>query len=101
MGAIIGMAQNFVGSNNLNLLTPSGQFGSRLMGGNDASSPRYIFTALEPIVRTLFPREDDAILEYLKVKRDCKWHIQNARDLQAYRRLEESTLPSCSSSWLW
>ena len=65
MGAIIGMAQNFVGSNNLNLLVPSGQFGSRLMGGDDAASPRYIFTALEPIVRTLMKREDDAVLEYM------------------------------------
>jgi DNA topoisomerase II len=65
MGAIIGMAQNFVGSNNLNLLSPNGQFGSRLMGGEDAASPRYIFTALEPIVRTLVKREDDAILEYM------------------------------------
>ena len=44
MGAIIGMAQNFVGSNNVNLLFPSGQFGTRLMGGADAASPRYIFT---------------------------------------------------------
>lgn len=44
MGTIIGMAQNFVGSNNVNLLFPSGQFGTRLMGGSDAASPRYIFT---------------------------------------------------------
>ena len=37
---IVGMAQDFVGSNNINLLTPSGQFGTRLMGGSDAASPR-------------------------------------------------------------
>ena len=43
-GAIIGMAQNFCGSNNINLLTPSGQFGTRRMGGKDAASARYIFT---------------------------------------------------------
>lgn len=30
MGTIIGLAQNFVGSNNLNLLLPNGQFGTRL-----------------------------------------------------------------------
>lgn len=30
---IVGMAQNFVGSNNINLLFPSGQFGTRLQGG--------------------------------------------------------------------
>tara|TARA_B100000780_G_C20771886_1_gene306495 strand:+ start:106 stop:558 length:453 start_codon:yes stop_codon:yes gene_type:complete len=31
-GAIINMAQDFIGSNNLNLLMPNGQFGTRLMG---------------------------------------------------------------------
>jgi DNA topoisomerase-2 len=30
---IIGMAQNFVGSNNINLLLPNGQYGSRNQGG--------------------------------------------------------------------
>jgi DNA topoisomerase-2 len=64
-GAIIGMAQNFVGSNNLNLLSPNGQFGSRLMGGEDSASPRYIHTALETIVRSLIRKEDDAILKYM------------------------------------
>jgi DNA topoisomerase-2 len=63
-GAIIGMAQNYVGSNNLNLLAPNGQFGTRLMGGEDAASPRYIHTELAPIVRALIKREDDAILAY-------------------------------------
>ena len=38
---IINMSQNYVGSNNINLLVPSGQFGTRLMGGKDAASPRY------------------------------------------------------------
>jgi len=63
--AIIGMCQNFVGSNNINLLHPAGQFGSRIKGGKDASSPRYIFTRLEKITRCLFPEADDAILNYL------------------------------------
>ena len=63
--AIVGMAQNFVGSNNINLLFPSGQFGSRIKGGQDASSPRYIFTRLEKITRLLFPEQDDNILKYL------------------------------------
>jgi DNA topoisomerase-2 len=63
--AIIGMAQNFMGSNNINLLVPSGQFGSRIQGGKDHSSPRYIFTRLEKITRCIFPAEDDRILEYL------------------------------------
>jgi DNA topoisomerase-2 len=63
--AIVGMAQNFIGSNNINLLCPSGQFGSRIKGGHDASSPRYIFTRLEKITRCLFPEQDDHILRYL------------------------------------
>lgn len=65
-GAIVGMAQNFVGSNNLNLLFPSGQFGSRYGGGTDASSERYIFTTLEPIVRQMIRKEDDSILNYME-----------------------------------
>ena len=40
MGTIINLAQNFVGSNNINLLQPIGQFGTRLHGGKDAASPR-------------------------------------------------------------
>ena len=62
---IVGMAQDFVGSNNVNLLLPIGQFGTRLGGGKDAASSRYIFTRLSPITRHLFPAEDDAILDYL------------------------------------
>jgi DNA topoisomerase-2 len=60
---IVGMAQNFVGSNNLNLLLPNGQFGSRLMGGQDAAQPRYIHTQLEPIVDAMFKKEDSGILK--------------------------------------
>ena len=63
--AIVGMAQNFVGSNNVNLLVPSGQFGSRIKGGKDASSPRYIFTCLEKITRFIFMEQDDHVLNYL------------------------------------
>mmetsp|Transcript_7223 Transcript_7223/g.17962 ORF Transcript_7223/g.17962 Transcript_7223/m.17962 type:complete len:1316 (+) Transcript_7223:84-4031(+) len=61
---IVGMAQDFVGSNNINLLTPSGQFGTRLMGGSDAASPRYIFTHLSPFARLLFPDVDDMLLNF-------------------------------------
>ena len=62
---IINMAQSYVGSNNINLLTPSGQFGTRRMGGKDAASPRYIFTMLEKITRTIFHPDDDELLNYL------------------------------------
>lgn len=64
-GAIVNMAQNFVGSNNINLLEPNGQFGTRLQGGDDSASERYIYTMLNPITRALFPEADDAILSYL------------------------------------
>jgi len=63
--AIVGMAQNFVGSNNINLFMPNGQFGTRLQGGKDSASERYIFTQLAKITRTLFPAADDNVLQYL------------------------------------
>ncbi len=64
-GAIVGMAQNFVGSNNINLLMPNGQFGTRLQGGKDSASERYIFTQLNKITRSIFPSSDDNILTHL------------------------------------
>jgi DNA topoisomerase-2 len=64
-GAIVNMAQNFIGSNNINLLEPNGQFGTRLQGGDDSASERYIFTMLNSLTRYLFPEPDDAILSYL------------------------------------
>ena len=63
-GTIINMAQDFVGSNNVNLLTPDGQFGTRLMGGSDAASPRYIFTKLENIASKIFIKDDNSLLIY-------------------------------------
>ena len=63
---IINMAQNYVGSNNINLLSPEGQFGTRLMGGKDAASPRYIFTKLQSITRCIFHPHDDPLLDYLE-----------------------------------
>jgi DNA topoisomerase-2 len=64
-GAIVNMAQNFVGSNNINMLEPNGQFGTRLHGGDDSASERYIFTQLGPLARKIFPEADDAVLTYL------------------------------------
>ena len=65
-GAIVGMAQTFVGSNNINLLEPNGQFGTRLQGGDDAASERYICTQLNPLTRLIYPEADDAVLTYLE-----------------------------------
>ena len=64
-GAIVGMAQNFVGSNNINLLQPNGQFGTRIMGGSDSASARYIHTQLNPLVDYIFPSNDFPILDYI------------------------------------
>ena len=63
--AIVAMAQNFVGSNNINLLMPNGQFGTRLQGGDDSASERYIFTLLNSLARAIFPDVDDAVLQYI------------------------------------
>jgi DNA topoisomerase-2 len=62
---IINLAQNFIGSNNINLLDPIGQFGSRLFGGKDSASPRYIFTNLSKSFKELFNQEDFNLLDYL------------------------------------
>ena len=63
--AIVGMAQNFVGSNNINLFEPNGQFGTRLQSGSDSASERYIFTQLNKLTRLIYRPEDDAVLTYL------------------------------------
>jgi DNA topoisomerase II len=61
---IVGMAQDYVGSNNVNLLLPIGQFGTRIQGGKDSASARYIHTHLSPIARALFVEDDDRVLHY-------------------------------------
>lgn len=77
MSTIINLAQNYVGSNNINLLLPIGQFGTRLHGGKDAASPRYIFTALSPLTRLLFNPKDDPLFNYLNddgLKVEPEWY---------------------------
>lgn len=64
-GTIINLAQTFVGSNNINYLKPNGQFGTRILGGKDSASPRYIFTELNPVTKSLFNSKDFPILNYL------------------------------------
>ena len=61
---IVGMAQNFMGANNIPWLVPQGQFGTRLQGGKDSASPRYIHTYLQPAVRKLVPEADFEVLTY-------------------------------------
>ncbi|GAX77591.1 hypothetical protein CEUSTIGMA_g5035.t1 [Chlamydomonas eustigma] len=77
-GTIVGMAQDFVGSNNINLLYPSGMFGTRRQGGKDAASPRYIYTKLSVLARHLFNEADDQLLNYLNEdgqKIEPEWYI--------------------------
>lgn len=63
---IIGMAQAFVGSNNIPLLFRDGAFGSREAGGEDAASARYIWTKLDVLTRLIFRPEDDLLLKYIE-----------------------------------
>ncbi|XP_039593428.1 DNA topoisomerase 2-beta [Polypterus senegalus] len=78
MMTIVNLAQNFVGSNNINILQPLGQFGTRINGGKDAASPRYIFTLLSPLARLLFPSVDSNLLKFLyddNQKVEPEWYI--------------------------
>ena len=78
MGTIINLAQDFVGSNNIHLLQPIGQFGTRLAGGKDHASPRYIFTQLSPLTRLIFNVNDDPLLKYLfedNQKIEPEWYM--------------------------
>jgi DNA topoisomerase-2 len=77
-GTIISMAHNFVGSNNIELLVPSGQFGSRLKGGKDSASPRYIFTRMSLITSILYQNSDSVLLNYLNddgVQIEPAWYL--------------------------
>ncbi|KAI5087176.1 DNA topoisomerase 2-beta [Silurus meridionalis] len=78
MMTIVNLAQNFVGSNNINILQPLGQFGTRINGGKDAASPRYIFTMLSPLAKLLFPPVDSNLLKFLyddNQKVEPEWYI--------------------------
>ncbi|KAM4631214.1 DNA topoisomerase 2-beta [Polymixia lowei] len=78
MMTIVNLAQNFVGSNNVNILQPLGQFGTRINGGKDAASPRYIFTMLSPLAKLLFPAMDSNLLKFLyddNQKVEPEWYI--------------------------
>uniref|UniRef100_A0A8C5QB52 DNA topoisomerase 2 n=1 Tax=Leptobrachium leishanense TaxID=445787 RepID=A0A8C5QB52_9ANUR len=78
MMTIVNLAQNFVGSNNINVLQPIGQFGTRLHGGKDSASARYIFTMLSPLARLLFPTLDDNVLKFIfddNQKVEPEWYI--------------------------
>jgi len=78
VGTIINLAQDYVGSNNINLLQPKGQFGTRLQGGKDHASGRYIFTKMSPLARLIFNPKDDPLLKYLtddNQRVEPEWYI--------------------------
>ena len=77
-GTIVAMAQNFVGSNNINLLMPNGQFGTRNKGGKDCASSRYIFTELNKVTRHIFNQNDSPLMDYIfeeGQKIEPKWYL--------------------------
>lgn len=59
------MANEFPGSNNIPLFYRDGMFGTRLNGGKDAASPRYIFTKMDMLTDLIFREEDDILLDYI------------------------------------
>ena len=59
-GVIVGMAQDFVGTNNIPLLKRKGNFGTRLIP--EASADRYIFTCKEDYLDYIFKPEDNDLL---------------------------------------
>jgi DNA topoisomerase II len=78
MATIVNLAQDYVGSNNLNLLLPNGQYGTRDQGGKDHASARYIFTEPSPIARAIFHQQDDPLLNNLKDDNDViepEWYM--------------------------
>ncbi|GMM34965.1 DNA topoisomerase 2 [Saccharomycopsis crataegensis] len=63
---IVGLAQDYVGSNNIYLLSPNGCFGTRDVGGKDHAAARYIYTELSKITKHIFKEEDQKLLNYIK-----------------------------------
>ena len=63
-GTVIKMAQDFEFANNINLFLPNGNFGSR-RDPDSAAAPRYIYTELNPVVKYIFRKEDECILDYI------------------------------------
>lgn len=58
-----GMAQDFVGSNNMNILNPKGQFGTRNRNGEDCAAPRYTAVSPSPFWSYIWKPEDSCLYE--------------------------------------
>jgi DNA gyrase/topoisomerase IV subunit A len=59
-GVAVGLAQNFTGTNNINLMSPNGSFGTRTIPR--AAASRYIKTCKEPTFDKIFNPIDKLIL---------------------------------------
>ena len=58
-GTIVNMAQNFVGSNNLELLEPGSIWYT--FSGKDSAQPRYIYTKLSSFIPIMFNKLDEPL----------------------------------------
>lgn len=63
VGAIVNMGQSYVGCGHARLVHAEGQFGTRIVGGKDAASPRYIHCDMSAVASLMFPDDDEPILE--------------------------------------
>ncbi len=66
VGTVVGMAHDFVGSNNLPYFTREGSMGTRIEGGKDAAQPRYVGTCPEKWVPYVFRKEDIPLLDIIE-----------------------------------
>lgn len=68
-GVISGMANDYIGGNNIPILDRAGMFGTRNRGGKDVGQGRYIHTRQEYLTQYIFRKEDDPVLTYLVEER--------------------------------
>jgi DNA topoisomerase-2 len=59
---VVNLAQDYTGANNINLMFPEGNFGTRMVP--EASAARYIYTYGTDEFFKIFSKEDDEILEH-------------------------------------
>ncbi len=67
-GVIVNMVQNFVGTNNMNLLHPESSFGNRCLP--QAAAARYIFTRKSSYFDNVFNPEDNPVLIHQEFEGD-------------------------------
>lgn len=77
---ILNMARNYVGCNNINLLNPLGQFGTRLMNGKDCAEENHrLKTTRSKLTDAIFHRHDAPLLVQNTSRDDLKiepdWYV--------------------------